>query len=62
MIGTKNPEKIKIGDLLVSEGYITQAQLDEALACQKKGKQYVPLGQLCVRLGFLSEADMSRIR
>ncbi len=61
MIATKNPEKVKIGTLLVSEGHITQSQLDEVLSCQKKGKQYVPLGELCVRLGFLSETDLSRI-
>jgi type IV pilus assembly protein PilB len=61
MIATKNPEKVKIGTLLVSEGHITQSQLDEALSCQKNSRQYVPLGELCVRLGFLSETDMSRI-
>ena len=61
MSARKKSEKVKMGKLLVSEGYLTQSQLDEVLSYQKKKKEYLPLGQLCVELDFLSETELSRI-
>lgn len=61
MSTTVKTEKVKIGSVLVSEGYITQAQLDETLSKQKETREYLPLGQLCVQLGYLSETELSRI-
>ncbi|MEE9566569.1 MAG: ATPase, T2SS/T4P/T4SS family [Desulfobacteria bacterium] len=61
MSTTVKTEKAKIGSVLVSEGYITQAQLDETLSKQKETREYLPLGQLCVQLGYLSETELSRI-
>ncbi len=46
--------KIRIGDLLVQNGVITEAQLMDALAMQKKTGQ--KLGRTLVTLGFVKEA------
>jgi type IV pilus assembly protein PilB len=46
--------KTRIGDLLCKEGYITSAQLQDALSHQKKHKGR--LGSILVRLGYI-EAD-----
>ncbi len=45
-----------LGELLISEGLLTQAQLDQALAEQKR--QGVRLGQMLDRLGLVSEKDI----
>jgi type IV pilus assembly protein PilB len=61
---TKQPretKKLKIGNLLVSEGYLTRTQLKEALAHQKKARNYLPLGQICIELGLLSETQLALI-
>ncbi|MBO4637335.1 MAG: type II/IV secretion system protein [Clostridiales bacterium] len=49
--------KIRIGDLMVSAGYITEDQLKEALAIQKQsgGKR---IGQMLIDLGYVSEQQM----
>ncbi len=49
--------KIRIGDLMVSAGYITEDQLKEALAIQKEsgGKR---IGQLLLDLGYVNEQQM----
>lgn len=45
-----------LGELLISEGLLTQAQLDQALAEQKR--QGFRLGQMLDRLGLVSEKDI----
>ncbi len=45
-----------LGELLMSEGLLTQAQLDQALAEQKR--QGIRLGQMLDRLGLVSEKDI----
>lgn len=45
-----------LGELLISEGLITQAQLDQALVEQKR--QGIRLGQMLDRLGLVSEKDI----
>ena len=49
--------KIRIGDLLVQAGYITDAQLKEALGIQKEsgGKR---IGQVLIELGYVTEPQM----
>ena len=49
--------KIRIGDLMVSAGYITEDQLKEALTIQKQsgGKR---IGQTLIDLGYVTEAQM----
>lgn len=54
-------EKIKIGELLVREGYVTFKQLEDALAEQARAKEYVPLGEVCVRLRFISRLELRQI-
>lgn len=51
-------EATRIGERLVQQGFITQAQLDEALAEQRRGGTYLgdrmPLGDILVKRGWLS--------
>ncbi len=49
--------KIRIGDLLVQAGYITDAQLKEALGIQKEsgGKR---IGQVLIEMGYVTEPQM----
>ncbi|RME32744.1 MAG: MSHA biogenesis protein MshE [Gammaproteobacteria bacterium] len=50
--------RIRLGDLLVEHGVITQAQLEEALAAQKKsGKK---LGRVLIDQGILTEEQLAR--
>jgi len=49
-------KKIRIGDLLVQSGIITQTQLEQALASQKEtGRK---LGKALVELGFVREPEL----
>ena len=52
------PKKLRIGDVLLDAGLITQEQLDETLETQKNrgGK----LGDLVIQLGFVSETEFLR--
>ena len=50
---------VRLGDLLVDKGLVSQDQLRIALIEQKK--QNIPLGKVVVRLGFISEAAMRDI-
>ena len=47
-------KKLRLGELLVQQGLITQDQLRIALTEQKT--QIMPIGRLLVRLGFVTEA------
>lgn len=53
--------KAKIGELLVDEGMITSAQLDEALAAQKKQPVYMPLGEICIDLKFITRDQLKTL-
>ncbi len=48
------PGKMRLGDLLISQGVITPDQLKIALTEQQREK--LPLGELLVRLGFATES------
>lgn len=52
-------KKYKLGDLLVQQGSITQEQLSDALAMQKKGRQR--LGDYLVETGAITEEDIARV-
>ena len=54
-------QKPKIGELLVKESLLTQEQLQEALSVQKNQKAYMPLGDICVDMKFLTKGDLNRI-
>lgn len=57
----KSSKKLKLGELLIREGYITEEQLKEVLSVQKKLNVYKPLGEVCVDLKFVSRADLGRV-
>jgi len=48
-----------LGELLIERNFITSEQLSSALDSQKTTKE--PLGQILVRLGFISEADLRKV-
>ncbi|MGH9531179.1 MAG: type IV-A pilus assembly ATPase PilB [Terriglobales bacterium] len=49
----------RLGDLLVKDKVITPEQLDQALKTQKEGGGGVRLGSVLVKLGFLSDDDVT---
>ncbi len=49
----------RIGEIMVDEGFITEEQLQDALAQQKKGVE--KLGETVVRLGFLERLQRDEI-
>ncbi|MBM3264266.1 MAG: hypothetical protein FJY97_12690 [candidate division Zixibacteria bacterium] len=44
----------RIGEIMVSQGFITQNQLEEALEAQQEGER---LGETMVRLGFVGRTQ-----
>ena len=52
-------KKIRLGDLLVESGVITQKQLETALSEQKK--LGTKLGRTLIELGYLTEMDMLKL-
>jgi type IV pilus assembly protein PilB len=57
----EKPKRLKIGELLVKEGYITEKQLYDAMAQQSKEKTYIPLGEVCAKLKFISKSELQSI-
>jgi putative methionine-R-sulfoxide reductase with GAF domain len=55
-----NPVSL-LGALLVSEGLLTHAQLIACLMIQKEEATDLPLGQITVRCGYVSENDLNRV-
>jgi hypothetical protein len=51
----------RLGDLLVKESIITQAQLDEALRVQKELRTYIPVGQILMMRGWLTRAQLTAL-
>jgi len=57
-------KKIRLGELLINEGIITEKQLQKALETQKKLKakgEYKKLGELLVELGFVDEKTILQV-
>ncbi len=52
------PEKIRLGEVLLNQGIITQTQLDTALAT--KGNSSRRLGKILIELNYVSEEQMSK--
>ncbi|HKA53263.1 MAG TPA: hypothetical protein VKJ47_06335, partial [Candidatus Binatia bacterium] len=57
----KQPTNVKLGELLIQEGFLTPEQLALALAAQKGREAYVPLGEVCIELELLSRSDLEKI-
>ncbi len=51
-------KKIRIGDLLLQNGKITQEQLEKALQIQRNSKNKQRLGEILVSEGFISEQEV----
>ncbi len=57
-------QKIKLGQILLKEGYINPSQLEKALAIfksQQNPQAYKPFGQICLELNFLSPEELQRL-
>jgi type II secretory ATPase GspE/PulE/Tfp pilus assembly ATPase PilB-like protein len=51
----------KIGAFLTKEGLLTAEQLAKSLEIQKQQYPALPLGRVCVALGYLSSEDLNRV-
>jgi type IV pilus assembly protein PilB len=47
-------KQIRVGELLMREGFISEKQLKKALHHQEARAPHKPLGEICVDLGFIS--------
>lgn len=58
----KNPI-LRLGELLIKEGFIQNSDLEKALAIQKRGvkEASMPLGTLMVRKRMINEKDLDRL-
>ena len=54
-------ERLKLGDLLIREGIITNEQLEEVLKFQKERNSYTPIGEVCVASGYLTRYDLKAL-
>jgi hypothetical protein len=54
-------KKSRIGELLVREGYLTNTQVEHALAVQQTRHPIPPFGELCIELGLVSSAVLGKI-
>ncbi len=54
-------KKVMLGELLVSEGLLTEKQLQRALAEQVRREPYLPLGEMLVHLKMLNKADLQKV-
>ncbi len=52
-------ERLRLGDMLVAAGLVTEAQVDEALAAQKGTG--LRLGEMLVQLGYVTEGQMTQV-
>lgn len=52
-------ERLRLGDMLVAAGLVTEAQVTEALAHQKKTGER--LGETLVALGYVNDAQMTQV-
>ena len=49
---------LRIGELFLKEGFLTEKQLQEAVTKQMKKTVYMPLGEVCVQLKFISKSQL----
>ena len=51
----------KIGELLAREGLLSKEQLARSIEAQERDYPSVPLGKICVTLGFISASDLATV-
>jgi type II secretory ATPase GspE/PulE/Tfp pilus assembly ATPase PilB-like protein len=58
-----SPNEMRIGELLVREGFLKEKDVQEALAIQRREAEISksPLGRILVETGVFSEADLERL-
>jgi type II secretory ATPase GspE/PulE/Tfp pilus assembly ATPase PilB-like protein len=54
-------KKARIRELLVREGYLTDAQVEHILTVQKTRHPAPPFGELCIELGLISPSVLGKI-
>jgi len=54
-------QKIRIGDILIEKGFITQEQLQSALKVQKESNFTKKLGEIFVNEGWISEREFTEL-
>ncbi len=57
----RKANKLRLGELLVKEGILSEAHRDQALAIQKSLPIYKTLGEICLEEKFLSRRDLNRV-
>ena len=53
--------KMKVGEILIQEGIISEEQLEDALEYQRAEEVPMPLGEVCINLRFISRADLRKL-
>lgn len=53
--------KLKVGEILVLEGIVTEEQLEEALEYQRAEELPIPLGEVCINLKYISRSDLRKL-
>ena len=60
-----NQKQAKLGEILVQGGFINNEQLEKAIAAQAAHKKeravYLPLGEVCLEMGFISRRTLKEI-
>lgn len=59
--GEEDSEKLRIGDILLKEGVITEEQLNKALVYQKQSSYKEHLGMVLVKLGFVDDITIAKV-
>ena len=54
-------EKLRLGEILIKEGILTEEQLAEVIKFQKGKDSYTPLGEICVASGYLSRHELKAL-
>lgn len=57
---TTNDDSLRIGRLLVDQGYVSEEQMEQALALQKISDQPMRVGDVLVELGFVSRKEIGQ--
>jgi type IV pilus assembly protein PilB len=52
-------QRLRLGEILVSEGLITEEKLTQAIEAQKKGGGKESIGAILIRLGFISDKNLA---
>jgi type II secretory ATPase GspE/PulE/Tfp pilus assembly ATPase PilB-like protein len=60
-LNTQSAGAERIGELLAREGLLSREQLVLSIEAQKEDYPSVPLGKVCVALGFISSSDLTGV-